>query len=164
MRTTEDLKSAMEYIGASVLCDALHSRPQTPIGMKSPMTLGGQSARSSRQSSGPARSGRRLRHWGCNPLGGAAPRPTGVREDDADEGRCRCGGRRLPLARAREHLHDIAHWQQRGWAQVGGAVHARVYAKMSAEEKETIVQRKMAEIDEVGAGNGETPPPSPTPL
>jgi hypothetical protein len=42
-------------------------------------------------------------------------------------------------------------------------MHAQVYAKMFAEEKETV-QSKMAEMDEVGAGNGETPPPSPTPL
>ncbi len=46
-------------------------------------------------------------------------------------------------------------------AKVGSAVHAQVYAKMSVEEKETV-QRKMAEIDKVGASNGETPPPSPT--
>jgi hypothetical protein len=38
----------------------------------------------------------------------------------------------------------------------------RGYRKMSAEEKETLKQR-MADIDKVGIGDGETPPPSPTP-
>jgi hypothetical protein len=47
--------------------------------------------------------------------------------------------------------------------QVGGAVHAQVYAKMSTKEKETI-QWKIAEINEVGMGNKETPPSSPNPL
>ena len=37
------------------------------------------------------------------------------------------------------------------------------YQKMSAEEKESF-KRKMAEIDETGAGDRQSPPPSPTPV
>jgi hypothetical protein len=39
----------------------------------------------------------------------------------------------------------------------------RAYKKMSAAEKEVFTQ-KMAEINEVDAGNGETLPPTPTPV
>ncbi len=41
---------------------------------------------------------------------------------------------------------------------MGGAIQ-----KMSAVEKE-LFRRKMAEIDEADAGNGETLPPTPTPI
>jgi hypothetical protein len=37
------------------------------------------------------------------------------------------------------------------------------YQKMSAKEKESF-KRKMAEINEMGAGDGQSPPPSPTPI
>ena len=37
------------------------------------------------------------------------------------------------------------------------------YQKMSAEEKESF-KRKMAEIYKTGAGDGQSPPPSPTPV
>ena len=37
------------------------------------------------------------------------------------------------------------------------------YQKMSAKEKESF-KRKMAEIDETGAGDRQSPPPSPTPV
>jgi hypothetical protein len=39
----------------------------------------------------------------------------------------------------------------------------QTYQKMTAAEKE-VFKRKMAEIDEADAGNGETPPPTPTPI
>jgi hypothetical protein len=39
----------------------------------------------------------------------------------------------------------------------------RTYAKMSAEEKETL-KRRMAEIDEAGAGDEKSTPPSLTPV
>jgi hypothetical protein len=38
-----------------------------------------------------------------------------------------------------------------------------MYQKMSAKEKESFKQ-KMAEIDKMGAGAGQSPPPSPTPI
>ena len=37
------------------------------------------------------------------------------------------------------------------------------YQKMSPEENESFKQ-KMAEIDKTGAGDGQSPPPSPTPV
>ena len=37
------------------------------------------------------------------------------------------------------------------------------YQKMSAEEKESF-KRKIAEIDKTGAGDRQSPPPSPTPV
>jgi hypothetical protein len=37
------------------------------------------------------------------------------------------------------------------------------YQKMSAKEKQSFNQ-KMAEINETGAGDGQSPPPSPTPV
>ncbi len=39
----------------------------------------------------------------------------------------------------------------------------QAYKKMSAAEKE-VFKQKMAEIDEADAGDGETPPPTPTPV
>ncbi len=39
----------------------------------------------------------------------------------------------------------------------------RAYQKMTAAEKE-VFKRKMAEYDEVDADDGETPPPTPTPV
>jgi hypothetical protein len=39
----------------------------------------------------------------------------------------------------------------------------RAYQKMTAAEKE-VFKRKMAEYDEADADNGETPPPTPTPV
>ncbi len=39
----------------------------------------------------------------------------------------------------------------------------QAYAKMSAEEKETL-KRRMTEINKVGAGNKENMPPSLTPM
>ena len=39
----------------------------------------------------------------------------------------------------------------------------RAYQKMTAAEKE-VFKRKMAEYDQVDAGDGETPPPTPTPV
>jgi hypothetical protein len=39
----------------------------------------------------------------------------------------------------------------------------QAYQKMTAAEKE-VFKQKMAEIDEADAGDGETPPPTPTPV
>jgi hypothetical protein len=39
----------------------------------------------------------------------------------------------------------------------------QAYKKMSATEKE-VFKQKMAEIDKADAGDGETPPPTPTPV
>ena len=40
---------------------------------------------------------------------------------------------------------------------------AATYQKMTAAEKE-VFNRKMAEYDEADADDGETPPPTPTPV
>jgi hypothetical protein len=42
-------------------------------------------------------------------------------------------------------------------------VAAAAYQKMTVAEKE-VFKRKMAEYDEADADNGETPPPTPTPV
>jgi hypothetical protein len=39
----------------------------------------------------------------------------------------------------------------------------RTYQKMTAAEKE-VFKQMMVEIDEADAGNGDTPPPNPTPI
>jgi hypothetical protein len=39
----------------------------------------------------------------------------------------------------------------------------QAYQKMSTAEKE-VFKRKMAEIDEADVNDGETPPPTPTPV
>jgi hypothetical protein len=39
----------------------------------------------------------------------------------------------------------------------------RAYQKMTAVEKE-VFEQKMVEINKADAGNGETPPPAPTPI
>jgi hypothetical protein len=40
----------------------------------------------------------------------------------------------------------------------------RAYQKMSRAEKESFRQKKMVEIDEADAGDGQSPPTSPTPV
>jgi hypothetical protein len=48
-------------------------------------------------------------------------------------------------------------------AAVAEVAAAATYQKMTAAEKE-VFNRKMAEYDEADADDGETPPPTPTPV
>ena len=58
-------------------------------------------------------------------------------------------------------------WQVAAVAEVAAAatveVAAAAYQKMTAAEKE-VFKRKIAECDEADADDGETPPPTPTPV
>ena len=79
-------------------------------------------------------------------------------------------GSSVSIAARRQRLLQRRQWWQRSGgcssAAVAAAaveVAAAAYQKMTAAEKE-VFKRKMAEIDEADADDGEATPPTPTPV